>query len=529
MSKLIDSLLERLNISRSVWLIFGLALLVRLWGIWYALPLQLNIDEPSLVSGTLQLKNSLNPGRFDWPSLYFYINASFYFLFTLIEPVIESIFKISEEDITPAAFFLISRMLSAVFGALTVFLVYLISRKMFSHRIGVIAGVILTFLPRHVYESHLAKIDIAHTFFVALAIYFIWNIYKYGGKWAYIVSGIAIGLATTIKYNGFLLVLPFLIAYFLRRSELDEKNWLKKYMDFNEIKYMVVAGITSIVVFYLGTPFALLDSETFFSTERGKGAMWQFQNVGNIEWVFYPQELYETFITMFRDDLGLVLWLVFSLLMILFVFFNKRSKENIFLLLPTLFITLYISRLDRSPSHYFLMLIPFYVPAVAKFVNEIYLNLKKVRFFNFINLALLLLLILLPSIWTVLKTNYMLSRLDTRNLAYNWIQDNLEESDFLFVVGEDLSQLKFKEKNTEGLNRLDRDSLNYKSSPFYVLIGVEGITKESLTTGDRDPVDLEGNSEPILKYADLMFSSVDELRFGPPIYIFKVHEVEKDN
>jgi hypothetical protein len=520
---------SKLNIPKTLWGIFIIALILRFWGIWYGLPLQLNVDEPSLVSGTLSIKHNLNPGRFDWPSLYFYINAAFYGAFALIKPILTATLKIPDDSFSPAAFFLISRSLSAVLGSLTVIVVFMIGRKIFSHRVGMIAALLLTFLPVHVLESHLAKVDIAHTFFVALAVYFIWDIYKKGNKWSYIMSGILIGIATSIKYNSFLLAISVLQAYLMRRSESQEADFIKKYFDWKSVKYMLLAGLLSIVVFYMGSPFALFDYKTFFSTERGQGAMWQFQNLGKVEWADYPAEVYETFVTMFQNDLGYIIWILFSVLLLLFLFFNKRSKAYNFLLFPTILISLYITRLDRSPSHYFLMLIPFYIPAIAAFVNEIYNWMTGMKYLKFIPLNIFLLFILAPSIWSVLKSDYMLSREDTRNLAYNWVIDNIDpEKDFLFVMGEDLAVVEYQRNNTEQIKKLDKDGIHYKEAPFFVVIGVDGVKKEQLTEGDRDPGNLEGNSEPILKYADLLFYAENENRFGPPIYIFKVNQVEPD-
>jgi hypothetical protein len=308
----------------------------------------------------------------------------------------------------------------------------------------------------------------------------------------------------------------------MRRSESKFGSGLKKWIDKKEIKNMLLGGLLSIVIFYMGTPYALLDYKTFFSTERGKGAMWQFQNIGTVETPLYAAELYETFVPMYRGDLGIALWIVFSLLLILFTFFNKRSKQYIFLLLPTLLGSLYISRFDRSPSHYFLMFIPLYVPAMAAFLTEIVdkINRSKMKF----SPSILIILLLLPSLWVTVKSNLMFSRADTRNLANNWVKQNLQEEDFLFVNGEELAVVTFKENNTKKIKKVDQEHVRQPPTPFYVIIGQEGITKEMLTEGEKDPELLEGNSEPIIGSAELVFSVDDKLRFGPPIHIFRVED-----
>jgi len=503
--------------------IFGL--LLRVVGIWFGLPLQLNIDEPTLVSSVLDLKQNINLGHFEWPHLYFYINLFFYVIFGAFRKIVSLIIGTPWLYENPSPYFLISRFLSAVFGSLTIFSVYLISKEIFSERVGKISALVLAVLPVAVYEAHLAKMDTANTFFTSVAVYFIWQVHKKGDLKAFIYSGILIGLSTSIKYNGALLFLPLLIAYLLRSEKYS------KIFSIQTLKKFLYSGISSIIAFLIGTPFAIIDYKKFFSTERNVGALWQFQNVGQVEWINFPNEIYNTFILMYRQQLGLFLWLIFLILIILFLFFNKRSKEYVFLMFPAIFFSLYISRFDRSPGHYFLFLIPFYVPALSGFIVEIY-DFMQLKFKNVVtnklNLYTFVTLILLTSIYPILQSDFLLSKKDTRNSAYEWVQSNLNQDvDFLYVVGEKLKSIPFQKNNTEKIKKLDR-SLIKVPAPFYIVIGVEGIIKEDLLGGDRDPDSLSGNSGPILSDATLEFYADNKDRLGPPIYIFKVNSVEPE-
>ena len=506
-----------------VYYCFFLGFLLRVFGIWFGLPLQLNIDEPTLISSVLALRQNINPGHFEWPHLYFYINFIFYLIFGLIRKIVSVVIGSPWLYENPSPYFLISRSLSAILGSLTIFSVYGISKEMFSKKVGKISAFILAVLPVAVYEAHLAKMDTANTFFTAVAVYYIWKVYKKGDLRSFIYAGIWIGLSTSIKYNAALLFLPLLIAYLLKGEKL--LNFFK----LETLKKFLMSGISSVVAFCLGTPFAIVDYKKFFSAERNVGALWQFQNVGQVEWANFPTEIYNTFFVMYRWQLGFFLWIIFLILVILFLFFNKRSKEYIFLLLPTIFFSLYISRLDRSPGHYFLFLIPFYVPAVSAFISELYeLSIKKVSLLKRLPVSAFILLILSTSIVSILRDDFLFARLDTRVTAFKWVKANLDDSvDFLYVTGEELKSVPFQKNNTEKIKKIDR-SLIKMNPPFYIAIGVEGVTKDDVLGGDRDPASLSGNSGPILRGSILVFDQDNKWRLGPPIYIFKVLNIETD-
>ena len=510
---------------RVVIYIFIFGLLLRVIGVWFGLPLQLNIDEPTLISSVVALKQNINPGHFEWPHLYFYINLLFYFVFGAFRKIVSIISGNPWLAEDPSPYFLISRSLSAIFGSLTIFSVYLISKEIFSERVGKISALVLAVLPIAVYEAHLAKMDTANTFFTSVAVYFIWQVHKKGDLKAFIYSGIWIGLSTSIKYNGALLFLPLLVAYLLRGERF------LKIFSIQTLKKFLYSGISSIIAFYVGTPFAIIDYKKFFSAERNVGAMWQFQNVGQVEWINFPTEIFNTFILMYRQQLGLSIWIIFLILIILFLFFNKRSKGYVFLMLPTIFFSLYISRFDRSPGHYFLFLIPFYVPAISGFIVEIY-DFMQAKFKNMLiaklNIYMFTGLVLFTSIYPVFKSDFLLSRKDTRNSAFEWVRSNLnQETDFLYVSGEELKSIPFQKNNTERIKKVDR-SLIKNVAPFYIVIGVNGVIKEDILGGDRDPASLSGNSGPILRDATLEFYADNENRLGPPIYIFKVNSVEPE-
>jgi len=507
------------SVPKIVWLITFVAGLLRFLGIWYGLPLQLNMDEPTLISSVVGLKDSLNPGHFDWPHLYFYINAIFYAMFSIYK----KIFSVVIEENAFVPLYIISRGLSAFFGTISVVAIYFLGKEIVNKKVGIISSLFLAFLPIHVYESHFAKVDVAQTFFSIVSVFFIYKIIK-NPTWKYfILSGVFIGLTTSIKYNGALLFLALFIATIMSVSKFRDLFSL------DYIKKVVLSGIISLITFVIGTPYALLDFKTFWSNEYAVGVLWQFKNVGHLSIAEYPASFVNTFFVMFRNDLGLIFWVTLLLLLFLFLFFNKREKNYTFLLLPFFAISMYITRLERSPSHYFLFLIPFYIPALAMFFNEmvnsVYKLIPKLKIINF---KLFLLIFMSTSVFASVLYTVKFFREDTREMAYWWVRNNLDDSkDFLYVTGEPLRFIPFQKNNTKKIPKVDRSSI--QEVPMYIVIGVDGVTKEDVTSGTLDPKSLKGNNEPILDDADLVFEAQNDLRFGPPIYIFHVYNLEYEN
>ena len=522
------------GLPKLLYVIVFLGTIVRLTGIWYGLPLALNVDEPSIVSTAFRLRHSLNPERFDWPHLYFYINAFFYGLFTITRNFLNIFFDLPDVLFTVTPFFVISRLVTVMFGVLSILAIFYLASIVFRNKyISLLSALLLAILPVHVYESHWAKLDVVQTFFVIIALVFIYNVYLNAKRKDFILAGVFIGISTSIKYNGFLLFFVLLVAFLLHYKR-DYKKWFSKYNIFN----FVYAGITSIILFLIGTPYALFDHELFLSNEYGKGVLWQFQNVGKVSFAQYPFELYETFFEMYKTDLGFFLWIIFLLILILFLFFNKRDDKTTLFILPVLVFSFYISSFKRSPSHYFLFLSPMYIIIISAFIynigHRIRLKLlEKSISKSVVNLilALFLFFMLFPSLIITFKNDLYMSRKDTRVIAFNWVKNNLPDtknSDFLYVMGEDLEQVPFRKNETKRIKRVDSDNLRGEGFPAYLIIGVEGVYPDELFSKKMDSDNLEGDAEQVLKHSELELYVNDSNRFGPPIYIYKVFDVDQD-
>ena len=115
---------------------------------------------------------------------------------------------------------LISRSLSAGLGTASVPLVFLIGRRLFSTRAGLLASGFLAIAFLHVRDSHFGVTDVPMTFMVLLAFLVIVSMpMDRAPWWMAALAAVVCGLATSTKYNAALIIAPLLIAVWQRNGD----------------------------------------------------------------------------------------------------------------------------------------------------------------------------------------------------------------------------------------------------------------------------------------------------------------------
>jgi 4-amino-4-deoxy-L-arabinose transferase-like glycosyltransferase len=232
--------------------VIGLAL--RVWSASYGLPDLYHPDEPRIVERAVRFyQGDLNPRFFNWPSLYMYVMAGVYGL----------VFGVSSADgVTgafgrdPALFYLVGRLVTALFGAATLVVLCLAGRIAYGRAVAILAAGFLTVNLLHVRDSHWVTTDVPLTFLITLATYYALRYWRDGRLTHATAAGLITGLAASMKYPGGLAFLGLLVAHAARRSGWPP--WRR------------VAGRDTLTAagfaaggFVLGTPFALLTPVAF--------------------------------------------------------------------------------------------------------------------------------------------------------------------------------------------------------------------------------------------------------------------------
>ncbi len=434
------------------------ALLLRLWGIGHGLPHVYSVDEPALVRSVLGLRFDLNPHHFDWPHFHFYFC---YFFFVLLvkfrallqvlnlQPVLEPLIPIFWQD--PQIFYLQMRVISALMGTATVGLIYLIGKKLFDKKVGLLAAAFLAVYPFHNEISHFALLEAPLTFWVTLSFLFSVLIFKNGRLRDYLLAGLFAGLAASTKYNGALVIVPIVAAHLLRHFPVlrnsnvpPDRNVGRTANEFVSQRVvftmfpLLLSGLAAAAGFLVGTPFALLDRKLFLSQEPQRGFLWQMMRVGAVSWSELPQVLVERLGVLVSGS-GVVL-AALSGLGIFLVLKNQRRK-GLFLLSFPLVYFFYIARLGYFNAHYFVPLAPFLSILAA---SGLWFLLERTRPLFFpptspsakLWRAGILCLLFLSPLFLSARSSFVLSQPDTRQVATDWVEENVSKGSKIAQRGE---------------------------------------------------------------------------------------------
>ncbi len=422
------------NLSKPLCVILVLAIAIRLIGINHGLPFIFHPDEPTIVKSAFGINFFPNPKHFDWPHLYIYLNYFLFFGFTKLRNLLEIYGLRNNASIIwndGVILYLLSRVLTALLGGFTVIPIYLTGKTLFNKTVGLLSALTLAFLPFHVWQSHYALPDVPMMFFLAWAVYFSSRILLSDSVKNYLLAGLFVGLSASCKYNGGLSALTVPLAYILRNFRLPFKLSWRKDIPKN-LLYLFFSGSLAATAFFIGTPFALLDSKTFLRTDSPKGAMWQFKNVGSVRLDEHIDKLSGEIFTDVADNVGYVVMFGFLTITLFFLFELATGRKDIgkvtyklsFLVIPAIFFLWYISGFLYDRAHYYMIAYPYMILLFGYFVVSITEGLQKSwQKYSFI------ILLLLPLILFSLDGSLRFANGDTRVDLYKWtLAQNLDNS-----------------------------------------------------------------------------------------------------
>lgn len=153
---------------------------------------------------------------------------------------------------TPAGYF-VCRFLQALAGALSLYLTFRIGRRLFSPGVGLLGALLLAAVPWHLRQSVVFKPDILVTAACLLAFELSLAAAERPARRSYLQAGSAIGLALASKLNAGPIAVPLMVAALTGGGWRDWRSWSR----------LVWAGVASIAVFLLLTPFFALDSDFY--------------------------------------------------------------------------------------------------------------------------------------------------------------------------------------------------------------------------------------------------------------------------
>jgi hypothetical protein len=243
------------------------AFAVRCVGVTWGFPYVYHADEPSNYYGIhhMLLERSLNPRSFQYPSLFFDVQAAahtalYWFGHAagwwsapryMPAPRLVAYADGRMPDWSP---FFVGRMVTVILGVAIVAVGMLLARRLTQYRAAiVVAGVLLAIHPVLVENARFVTPDTLGGLTATLAVLGAVAVERNPRLRNYVLTGVAIGLAGSSKYNIAVVGVALVVAHFLARPEHNARAW-----------NLVVAAGVAIAAFLLTTPYSVLDAHRFW-------------------------------------------------------------------------------------------------------------------------------------------------------------------------------------------------------------------------------------------------------------------------
>jgi hypothetical protein len=301
-------------------LILLLALGLRLYGLGFSLPYTSHPDEPNVVDRAVATikTGDWNPHWFIYPSGYHYLQVGVLTLH-LVWGIAQGIYT-SPADLPYSSYvitaapdsYLWARGTTALFGVLTVFLVYLLARRFAGPAAGLSGALLLALSPLHAEHSHYVTTDVPTAALTLLAVYLAVEVLEKGGLGRAFLAGLVVGLAGGFKYNGVVVLLPLLVVVGMRAvagcrmqdAGSKKRSWEKH--STQRASLLLLLALAGVFVGYtLACPYTFADLPTFLEDLGYETHIYRFggdtgvirvYEVGNLRlppWMAYAHALWE--------------------------------------------------------------------------------------------------------------------------------------------------------------------------------------------------------------------------------------------
>ena len=163
---------------------------------------------------------------------------------------------------SPVGYAYVGRFLVALADTVTVYLVFLLGRRLYGTQAGLLAAAFSAFTVLQIQLAHFFAVDPISTTFTLLALHGAILMYDRGGDRAAVLTGLGVGLAVASKFSALPIVAAPLVAAVLsvRRATPDQRTAVRR----RALRGLVIAGAVSLAAFAFTSPFVFLDFKNFW-------------------------------------------------------------------------------------------------------------------------------------------------------------------------------------------------------------------------------------------------------------------------
>lgn len=399
-------------------LILSLAFALRAWGANFGLPYLYQPDESIVVRTALQVGDgSLRPYSFVYPALYSYLLFPFYGVYYVLGFALGQFHTLDDFAITfigdPTWFYLIARLIVAIFGTATVGVIYLIGRWNYDHLTGLLAALFLAVTPLHVVHSHYSVTDIPMTFTVALAMLGISRFHNTARTRDFLLAAVTCGVAGAMKYTGILVTLPLVLSAGIVTLS---KRWPLGQL----LKSEMVGAVAVVVAFSVAAPYTLIDFGAFyrelfvFQQGMNREAGQSFLDILS----FYLQVVIGN--DVISDSLGVI-----SLAGFVFLLIRHKAVDLLLLSLPAFFLVAMATQ-GRHQPNWMLPTVPFFSLYAAVLISTLLGKISPIGWGMKLAASIVILALVYAPVRNSIFLDYEMSQKDTRTIAKEWIENNID-------------------------------------------------------------------------------------------------------
>ena len=219
-------------------------------------------DHPDAEPGLGGLRYFFDPERSPLNPHWFPLGSILIYALVLVRSVIEPFTDIGGLDMRFAG-----RTLSALADVGSVVMVFVLGRRMYSQKVGLLAAGLTALAVIHVQHSHFYRPE---TFTVLLTLATIWATLRMVEKRRLrdsVLLGVILGLALAPKVNVLPLLAPLALGYGYRILDEAEGMWdeITPEMLWKVAGHAAMAAAVALSVFFLTTPYAFIDIGAFVS------------------------------------------------------------------------------------------------------------------------------------------------------------------------------------------------------------------------------------------------------------------------
>jgi len=367
----------------------------------------------------------------------------------------------------PSSFYLIARMVGAISGILTVYLVYCLGKRLFGTSVGLLSALFLALCPIHVRNSHFGNVDVPMTCLTVLALIFILDVYRTGRLRDYLLAGAISGLATSTKYPAGILCFSILVAHLLRGSESGRTGWRALIHP-----YLWIAALAMVGTFFISSPYILIDWNGFVNDFRRLASVLSGEYVGSgyedygAGWVYHAM-------FSFRYGLGIAME-VLAVAGVIWAAWRRKPEELVVL---SLFIYILLIGGKSVFTRYVIPIAPMMMVFAAALLLRLGDLLANRRLRTLVVCGAVALILAEP-VHGIVQFERILLREDTRLQAAAWIRAHIPDGSTVALHGgyyaepqlpESGDMLRERLKEQPGPNR-DTYLLEHPVSPRYRLI-----------------------------------------------------------